>query len=147
MNNKDFTTTILVDQTPGEAFDAITNVREWWPGEINGETKKLNDEFTYQYKEFHYSRQKLIEVVPDKRIVWLVTDSQLNFIKDKDEWTGSKISFEISKKNEKTQVRFTHQGLVPQQECFDACSNAWTDIVNQSLRSLIATGKGVDLTL
>lgn len=147
MNNKDFTTTILVDQTPGEAFDAITNVREWWPGEINGETKKLNDEFTYQYKEFHYSRQKLIEVVPDKRIVWLVTDSQLNFVKDKDEWTGSKISFEISKKNDKTQVRFTHQGLVPQQECFDSCSNAWTDIVNQSLRSLIVTGKGVDLSL
>ncbi|HVW60243.1 MAG TPA: SRPBCC domain-containing protein [Puia sp.] len=147
MDNKDFTTTILVDQTPGEVFDAITNVREWWPGEINGDTKKLNDEFTYQYKEFHYSKQKLIEVVPDKRVVWLVTDSQLNFIEDKDEWTGSKISFEISKKNDKTQVRFTHHGLVPQQECFDSCSNAWTDIINVSLRSLIDTGKGIDIPL
>lgn len=147
MDNKDFTTTILVDQTPGEAFDAITNVREWWPGEVNGDTKKLNDEFTYQYKEFHYSKQKLIEVVPDKRIVWLVTDSRLNFVEDKDEWTGSKISFEIAEKNDRTQVRFTHHGLVPQQECFDSCSNAWTDIINVSLRSLIATGKGVDLPL
>jgi hypothetical protein len=147
MDNKDFTTAILVDQTPREAFDAITNVREWWPGEVNGDTKKLDDEFTYQYKEFHYSRQKLIEVVPDKRIVWLVTDSRLNFVEDKDEWTGSKISFEISKKNDRTQVRFTHHGLNPQQECFDSCSNAWTDIINVSLRSLIATGKGADIPL
>ena len=147
MKNKNFTTTILVDQTPGEAFDAIANVREWWPGEVNGDTKKLNDEFTYQYKEFHYSKQKLIEVVPDKRIVWLVTDSQLNFVEDKDEWTGSKISFEISKKNDRTQVRFTHHGLNPQQECFDSCSNAWTDIINVSLRSLIATGKGANIPL
>ena len=47
MDNRDFTTSIQVDQTPEEAFDAINNVRAWWPGEIEGNTKKLNDEFTY----------------------------------------------------------------------------------------------------
>lgn len=143
MANKDFTTTILVDQTPKEAFDAINNVRGWWPGEIEGGTQKLNDEFTYQYKEIHYSKQKLIEVVPDKRVIWLVTDSRLNFVEDKDEWTGSKISFEISEKDNRTQIRFTHQGLIPQQECFDSCSNAWTNIINNSLSSFITTGKGL----
>jgi hypothetical protein len=142
MSNHDFTTTILVDQTPKEAFDAINNVRGWWSGEIEGPTEKLGDEFTYQYKEFHYSKQKLIEVVPAQRVVWLVTDSRLNFVEDKSEWTGSKISFEISKKGDQTQVRFTHMGLVPKHECFDACSNAWTDYIRNSLRSLIATGKG-----
>jgi len=142
MSNKDFTTTILVDQTPKEAFEAVNNVRGWWFGDIEGGTDKLNDEFTYQFKEFHYSKQKLIEFVPDKKVVWLVTDSSLNFVEDKDEWTGTKISFEITKKGDKTEVRFTHQGLVPEQECFDACSNAWGDYIQKSLRSLIATGKG-----
>lgn len=141
MKTSDFTTTIQVDQTPMEAFDAINNPRAWWPGEIKGNTKKLDDEFTYRYKDMHFSKQKLIEVVPGKKVVWLVTDSSLNFIEDKNEWTGTKIIFEISEKNNQTQVRFTHQGLVPQSECFGACSNAWSDIVNDGLSSLIATGK------
>ncbi len=32
MATSDFTTTILVDQTPREVFDAITNVRGWVVG-------------------------------------------------------------------------------------------------------------------
>jgi activator of Hsp90 ATPase-like protein len=142
MKASDFTTTILVDQTPGEAFDAINNVHDWWPGQIEGNTKKLNDEFTYRYKTMHYSNQRLVEVIPGKKVVWLVTDSSLNFVANKSEWTGTKIIFEISEKGNKTEVRFTHQGLVPQYECFDACSNAWTDIIRDGLRGLIATGKG-----
>jgi hypothetical protein len=142
MDQQDFTTSIQVDITPQEAFDAINNVRAWWPGEIEGNTKKLNDEFTYRYKKFHYSKQKLVEVIPGKKVVWLVTDSSLNFVEHKSEWTGTKIIFEISGKDNKTQIRFTHQGLIPKYECFDSCSNAWTDIIRNSLRSLITTGKG-----
>jgi len=142
MNNKDFTTTILVDETPKQAFDAINNVRGWWFGDIEGRTEKLNDEFTYQFKEFHFSKQRLVEFIPDRKVVWLVTDSSLNFVEDKDEWTGTKISFEVSPKGNQTEVRFTHEGLVPDQECYDACSNAWGDYIQKSLRSLISTGKG-----
>ena len=142
MEQQDFTTSILVDQTPMEAFDAINNVRAWWPGEIEGNTTKLDDEFIYRYKKIHYSKQKLLEVIPGKKVVWLVTDSSLNFVENKTEWTGTKIIFEISEKNNKTQVRFTHQGLIPQYECFDSCSNAWSDIIKNGLRNLITTGKG-----
>jgi len=142
MEQQDFTTSILVDQTPMEAFDAINNVRAWWPGEIKGNTTKLDDEFIYRYKKIHYSKQKLVEVIPEKKVVWLVTDSSLNFVENKTEWTGTKIIFEISEKNNKTQIRFTHQGLIPQYECFDSCSNAWSDIIKNGLRNLITTGKG-----
>jgi len=142
MKTSDFTTTISVDQTPQEAFNAINNVRDWWPGEIEGNTTKLDDEFSYRYKKMHYSNQKLVEVIPGKKVIWLVTESSLNFVENKSEWTGTKIIFEIFEKDNKTQVRFTHQGLVPQFECFDACSNAWTDIIRDGLRELITTGKG-----
>jgi hypothetical protein len=142
MQQQDFTTSVLVDQTAMQAFDAINNVRAWWPGEIEGNTTKLNDEFIYRYKNIHYSKQKLVEVIPGKKVVWLVTDSSLNFVENKTEWTGTKIIFEISEKNDKTQIRFTHQGLIPQYECFDSCSNAWSDIIKDGLRNLITTGKG-----
>ena len=142
MKNQNFTTTFKVDQTPEEAFAAINNVRGWWSGEIEGSTDKLGDEFTYRYKDIHYSKQKVTELIPGKKVVWLVLDSYLNFIEDKSEWKGTNITFEIAKKGDKTEVRFTHVGLVPDYECYGACSNAWGSYINGSLRSLITTGKG-----
>jgi hypothetical protein len=141
MTGPDITYTLLVDQTPEEAFNAINNVREWWTGDIEGSTYKLNDEFTYRYKDFHYSKQKITEIIPGKKIVWLITDSSLDFLKNKSEWNGTKITFDIVKKGDKTEVRFTHLGIVPGIECYDKCSNAWGLYINNSLRNLITKGK------
>ena len=69
-------------------------------------------------------------------------DGYLNFVHDKTEWTGTDIIFDIYEEGDKTKVRFTHAGLVPDSECFDSCSNAWGFYINGSLRDLIATGKG-----
>jgi hypothetical protein len=142
MKNPDFTTTISVDQTPEQAFAAINNVRGWWSGEIEGATDKLGAEFTYRYKDVHRSTQKITELIPGKRVVWRVLESQLNPFKDKSEWNGTEIIFDISEKDGKTEVRFTHVGLVPQYECFGSCSNAWGMLVNTNLLKLITTGQG-----
>ncbi|MEO6286329.1 MAG: SRPBCC domain-containing protein [Dyadobacter sp.] len=142
MTAPDFSTTILVDQTPQEAFKAVTHPRGWWSEEIEGGTDKLNDEFNYHHEEHHRAKMRLIEVIPDKKVVWLVLENYFKFTKDKTEWTGTKIVFEISKKDDKTQVRFTHAGLVPEYECFEVCSNAWTHYIQDSLYGFITTGKG-----
>lgn len=140
--NQSFTATLLVDQTPKEVFNAINNVRGWWSEEIEGNTDKLNSEFRYHYKDVHICKMKIVEFVPDKKVVWQVLDNYFNFIKDKSEWIGTKICFEISKKDNQTQLYFTHQGLVPQYECYDICKEAWGNYINNSLRGLIETGKG-----
>jgi hypothetical protein len=142
MNDQGFTTTFTVDQTPEEAFAAINNVRGWWSGNIDGSTDRLGDEFTYRYEDFHRSRQRISELIPGKKVVWHVLDGYLKFTQDTTEWTGTDVIFEISREGDKTVVRFTHRGLVPELECFGVCSNAWGSYVNGSLRSLIASGEG-----
>ena len=142
MTTSDFTTTIVVDKTSKEVFKAITNPRGWWSEDIEGSTDKLNDVFVYRYKDMHQSKMKLVEVIPDKKVVWLVMDNYFKFTKDSSEWTGTKIIFEIAKKGNQTELRFTHLGLVPQYECYDVCSEGWSNYINNSLLSLITTGKG-----
>lgn len=142
MNDKNFTTHFTVDQTPEEVFAAINNVRGWWSGEIEGNTDKLGDEFTYRYKDIHRSKQKITELIPGKKVVWHVLDAYLAFTKDKTEWNGTDITFAITKKGDKTEVRFTHVGLVPQFECFDKCANVWGFLISTSLRNLITSDKG-----
>lgn len=138
----DLTYTILVDRTPKEVFDAINNVRGWWSEEIEGCTDKLNETFIYQYEDVHYAQITLIELIPNEKIVWLIKYNYFKFTKDKSEWTGTKVSFDISTKENRTQIRFTHHGLVPHFECYDICSNAWAQYFQQSLMHLITTGKG-----
>jgi Activator of Hsp90 ATPase homolog 1-like protein len=138
MNDQNLTIAFSVDQTPQEVFDAIINVRGWWTGKIEGSTDKLGDEFSYRYEDVHYSKQKLTEVVPHRKVVWEVLDADLSFAEDKSEWKGTKIIFEVSKRGDKTEMRFTHLGLVPDFECFDACSKGWGYYINDSLRKFIA---------
>jgi hypothetical protein len=136
------TLTITVDQTPEKAFAAINDVRGWWSGDIEGSTDKLGDVWTYRYKDIHFSKQRITEFIPGKKVVWLVLDSYLSFVKDKTEWNGTEIVFEIASKDGKTEVRFTHAGLVPAFECYGGCSGAWGFYIEDSLRKLIETGKG-----
>ena len=140
MNEDSYTTTFTVDQSPAQAFAAITNVRGWWSGEIDGSTDELGAQFTYRYQDIHRSKQEVTELIPGKRVAWHVLDGYLSFVADKTEWTGTDITFDISRHSGQTEVTFTHRGLVPEVECFDQCSNAWSYLVNSSLRELITTG-------
>jgi Activator of Hsp90 ATPase homolog 1-like protein len=142
MKAKNYSASFTVDHTPQEVFDAVNNLRGWWSEEIEGSTDKLGAEFKFHYKDLHCSTQKITEFVPGKRVVWHVSDAHLSFVKNKTEWNGTDVVFEIAKKGDKTELRFTHVGLVPAFECYGDCSGAWGFYINDSLHGLITTGKG-----
>jgi uncharacterized protein YndB with AHSA1/START domain len=119
MKAKDYAISYTVDQSPEEVFDAINNVRGWWSEEVEGKTDRLGAEFKFHYQDLHRTTQKITELVPGKKVVWHVIDSHINFVKDKAEWNGTDVVFDITKKGRKTELRFTHVGLVPTIECSD----------------------------
>jgi hypothetical protein len=142
MQAKNYTATILVEQDARTAFEAIKNFRAWWSEDIEGETGKLDETFSYHYKDVHLCKLKLIEMIPGKKLVYLVLDNEFNFIEDKSEWIGTKLIFDISSEGGKTKITFTHEGLVPEYECYKVCYDAWGNYIKNSLYSLITTGKG-----
>jgi hypothetical protein len=142
MNDQNYTTTFVVDQSPAEVFAAINNVRGWWSELIEGNTDKLGAVVYYHHKDVHRCTFQITELLPGKKVVWHVLQNYFPFVQDKTEWTGTDIVFEITKKGDKTELRFTHVGLTPQFECFNVCSDGWGTYVKGSLRNLIAIGKG-----
>lgn len=141
MEKQNFSTTILVDQSPQDIFNAVNNVRAWWSATAKGNTTDLHDEFMVDFGS-HWWAFRIIETVPSQKVVWQVSGSYMPWNEDKHEWTGTTLSFEISPKGAQTQLQFTHIGLVPQFSCFDGCSKGWSGYINVSLKNLITTGIG-----
>jgi hypothetical protein len=141
--SEDYTTTILVDESPAKAFSAIMDMKAWWSEQIEGETDQLNATFLYHYKDVHLCKIKLIEKVTDKKLVYQIVDNKFSFTKDQQEWIDTKLIFDISNEGAQTKILFTHKGLVPGYECYEICRDAWSNYIQGSLYSLIMTGKGL----
>lgn len=142
MKSENFQLTLVTNRTPQKVFQSIIKVRDWWTGyhneQFTGETEHLNDIFHfYAAGGLHQCTQKIIELIPNEKIVWLVTDSHLGFVEKSDEWVNSKIVFEISTVGNNTQIVFTHKGLTPNIECYDSCAPSWTMYLQEKLLPLI----------
>jgi hypothetical protein len=141
MKKQDYNASITVNATAQEVFNAINNVRGWWSKSFEGHVEKLNDIFTVRFGDV-YITSEIVEFIPGKKTVWHVMDCNKPWLKNTKEWNDTKMSWEISEKNKKTEIRFNHLGLVPEIECFDACSNAWSEYIQGSLFKLLTEGKG-----
>jgi Activator of Hsp90 ATPase homolog 1-like protein len=142
MDQQNYQSSIAADFTPGDAYEGISRVREWWARNIDGSTEKLNDVFTVHFGET-FVVFKITESIPDEKIAWKVTDCYLPWLKDKTEWTGTTVVFEISALANQTEVTMTHIGLVPGIECYDGCESGWNKYFKGSLFKLLTEHAGV----
>lgn len=142
MSTHSYTTSFTVDRSPTEVFDAVNDPRSWWSTDIEGVTDQVGEEFVFEVEDVHYSKIRVTRLVPGELVVWRVVEARIHFVTDQDEWTGTEIRFELSEKDGGTELRFTHEGLFPEVECYDACSGAWGLYVGGSLPRLITTGTG-----
>ncbi len=141
---RDLTISFVVDRSPAEVFAAINDVRGWWTGDITGPTDQLGAEFTYQHGEIHRSTQRVVELVPDVRVGWLITAARLTFAAQPDEWVGTQVVFDLDPVPTGTEVRFSHLGLTPDLDCFDGCSTGWRFFVGGVLPGRLRRSEAVD---
>src|SRR5450432_738392 len=142
MEDQSYGAAMMVSQSANEVFKSINSVSKWWTENLEGDSENLNDVFTVDFGGDAFVTHKLIEVVPNKKVVWLVTNCNLPWLKDKTEWNNTKIIFEISTGDGKTQISLTHIGIVPEVECYNDCVKGWNQYVKGSLFKLITEGKG-----
>lgn len=142
MKEENYQTTISVNAAAKEAFEAINNICGWWSTDFEGSANKQDDVFTVRFGDT-FITMRIVEMTPNSKVVWEVIDSWKHWMKNNHtEWIGTKVSFDISEKEKKTEVHFTHIGLVPVLDCYDVCSDAWSGYITGSLQNLINTGKG-----
>jgi hypothetical protein len=141
MANNSYTTTIELDEPAERVFHSICQVQDWWSNDFEGNSTKPGDEFTIHHPNQHYCRQKLTAFIPFEKIEWLVTESKLHWLKNnQQEWTNTRMEFQISSGNGKTLLCFTHHGLTPDKECYKMCETGWDIVIKDWLAHFVRTG-------
>ena len=140
-NQQDFNYQLIVNATASETMEKIAQVNLWWAKNFKGKAGKLKDGFSVHFGQT-YVNFSISEVVPNKKVIWLVTDCNLHWIKDKKEWKNTEAIWTLAEKGGKTQIDFVHKGLNPDSECYEACEPGWTHHLKDSLLKLIDEGQG-----
>jgi len=142
-NNKDFNSSITASISAGEATRKISNLPGWWGVSFSGHSEKQDDKFTIKMGEDAYFNFTVTELIPGKRIVWLVTDCHMPWYADKKEWANTRLIFDLHENDGVTALTFKHEGLTPAVACYKDCEKGWTHWIQKSLFSYFTTGKGI----
>ena len=143
MEQNDFNCSISAKMSADEVIKKISNVPEWWGITFTGSAEKQNDQFVVRMGGDSFFDFTVAELIPGKRLVWLVTDCHMPWYTDKKEWAGNKLIFDLHENDGETALTFTHEGLTPQVECYNDCAPGWGHWIKTSLFSYLTTGKGV----
>jgi hypothetical protein len=143
MGNKDFTTSISANISGTEVTKKISQVPEWWGVSFTGSAEKQNDKFVVKMGGDSFFDFTVTELIPGKRVVWLVNDCNMPWYADKKEWAHTRLIFDLHENNGETELYFQHEGLTPEVECYKDCEPGWTHWIKTSLLSYLTTGKGV----
>jgi hypothetical protein len=138
-----FNSSISAKISANEAIEKISKIPEWWGVTFSGNSEKQNDKFVVRMTGDSYFNFTVAELIPGKKVVWLVTDCNMPWYSDKKEWTNTKLIFDLAENNGETTLNFIHEGLTPEVECYKDCETGWTHWIKTSLFSYLVAGKGV----
>ncbi len=143
LEKENFQYEITLESTAKKIYSGLTfQIQHWWTEKMEGSANKINDEFTVRFDRT-FKRIKVVELIPDKKIIWEVMDSYIDIpeLKNKSEWNGTKIIWEINPNEYSTDLLMTHLGLNSSLECYNICDDGWVSFM-ESFQDYLTTGMG-----
>jgi len=134
-----YSVAVKLPKSQQEVFNHLIDIKKWWPEDFEGEDIKLNSEFVLKTGDAHYSKNKVVEFVPNKNFAWLVTTA----IRKTDgyDWSGSKMIFKLSPEADNTIISFTYDGVVLEEE-YDRLVMICDMTLKEMFYDYIMNGKG-----
>ncbi|NEA35750.1 SRPBCC domain-containing protein [Streptomyces sp. SID13031] len=125
-----------VKSSVAEVYAAVTTIdglAGWWTTDTQGEAGEVGGVIGFKFVPGGFD-MKVVELVPDKRVLWQVVEGP-------EEWIGTHISWDLEQVDEWAIIHFKHEGWKEQVEFMAHCSTKWASFL-LSLKSLIETTKG-----
>lgn len=114
------------------ALTSIPGLASWWTTNTTGDAG-VGGVMQFRFGAGGFD-MKVLELVPDKRVLWTVIDGP-------PEWIGTNVEFELRQEDEFTIVMFRHLGWKEPVEFMHHCTTKWA-IFLMSLKSFVETGTG-----
>ena len=133
-----YTQEVEINSSAEKTFIAITKqLNDWW-GKTDKSVAKIGDEFTTTFGKAYW-KFKVVEFIPNKKVTWSCLGGEPEF---NAEWIGTTLYWDIDYSGNLTQVRFKHDGLTPELQCYNICAQTWNMFISQSLKEFLEKGKG-----
>jgi uncharacterized protein YndB with AHSA1/START domain len=126
-----------VKAPPARVYEALATpagVSGWWTTETTQAGEIIKTSFTADGRVLGGFDLKILELRPEKCVVWQVVDGPA-------EWVGTKIRFDLKQEDDFTTVLFKHEGWKEPVEFMYHCSTKWATYL-MSLKALGETGQG-----
>ncbi len=143
LEKDNFQYAITLETDAKKIYSGLTQqLHQWWTEKMEGSADKLNDVFTVHFDKT-YKIIKVVELLLNKKITWEILDSFIDIpeFKNKSEWSGTRISWEITANDDSTDLVLTHHGLNQSLECYEVCNNGWISFM-ESFHDFLTTGMG-----
>lgn len=124
----------FIRSTPDKVFHAISTpaeVEKWWSLECSG-SPVMGGEYRLFFGEPWDWRAKVSRFEPGRAFEWEMTVAM-------DDWTGTRVGFELEPAEEGTKVRFHHLGWAEESEHFRISSYCWAMLL-RLLKVYVETG-------
>lgn len=148
MTTEHYQKSITVNATAADVYQALTTGYDhWWTSTQGKKFQKAGDsiKFTFPPNISDWTLQAT-SLIPDKQVILECIEAN-HIILDKpgsskEEWLGTTMAWDITANGDTTIIDFTHNGLVPQLDCYEVCSAGWDHFFMDSLQAYLNTGKG-----
>ena len=138
---------LAMPASPEQIYHALTTrISDWWSSEFEGSALHPGDVFTVRFGST-FKTMRIEEANPCRKVVWLCTNQRIDMpegmkpLVNPAEWVGQKIHWEILAAEDGSVLKFFHEGLTPEVECWAVCESGWDQTLD-SLVKLLDCGTG-----